>query len=257
MPAMNAWPDDAPASPSRSAKAPAAFQGTRWSVVLGARDPDSRVAQKALAELCQMYWYPLYAFVRRSGHEHHEAEDLTQGFFQHLLGKNGLAHVDPARGRFRSFLLAALKHFLAHQRERAAAQKRGGGQPLESLDLSGAEERYAAPPASPATPEALYDRGWALTLLDAVLRELREEYGGKGKATLFDALQPHLTGADDGASYAETAARLNMTEGNVKISVHRLRRRLGLLLRSQVAQTVQSETDIDEEIRYLMACVGQ
>jgi DNA-directed RNA polymerase specialized sigma24 family protein len=235
-----------------------AFEGTRWSVVLRARaGGDTPAAEAALAELCQAYWYPLYAFVRRGGIPHHEAQDLTQGYFLHLIGRDGLATVDPAKGRFRSFLLASLKHFLAHERDRAQALKRGGGQAPLPIDVSDGESRYAIEPADERTPEAAYERLWAMAVLDAALADLQQEYGGRGKADVFAALQPFLGGADAADSYASAARALQATEGNVKVMVHRLRRRFGELLRARVAHTVPSESEIDEELHYLMSCFAR
>jgi RNA polymerase sigma-70 factor (ECF subfamily) len=235
-----------------------AFQGTRWSVVIRARDGDSRAAEAALSELCRTYWYPLYAFVRRCGHAHHEAEDLTQGFFLHLIGKNGLAHVDPAKGKFRSFLLASVKHFLSNERDRAQALKRGGGEAPAPIDTAGGEDRYRREPADDRTPEDAYERMWAMTLLNETLADLQREYRDKGKADVWETLQPFLGGgAGPGDSYAGAARALRTTEGNVKVLVHRFRRRFGELLRDRVAHTVPSEPDVDEEIRHLMSCFAR
>lgn len=234
----------------------AAFQGTRWSVVVLARGTDA-AAQKALSELCRLYWYPLYAFVRRSGHGHHEAEDLTQGFFQHIIEGDGLANVNQSKGRFRSFLLSSIKNFMANERERAGTLKRGGDQVLVSIDMKDADGRYECEPADESTPETIYQRQWAMTVLGSVLNTLGKEYERKGRKELFDVLQGHIAGGDrQSVSYAEVAKRLEISEGNLKILVHRMRRRFGEILRSEIAQTVESNSDVDGEIRHLMSCLS-
>ncbi len=236
----------------------AAFAGTRWSVVIMARGKDSPAANKALSALCSLYWYPLYTFVRRSGLNHHEAEDVTQGFFQHLIGKDGLMHVDPAKGRFRSFLVSSMKNFLTNERERAGAMKRGSGRVPLSIDMATADGRYSCEPPDDSTPEVIYDRHWAMTLLETVLNIVKKEYESRGKLDIFDALHESIAGNSGGASsYAELAGRLKTTEGNLKIMVHRLRRQFGETLRKEIAQTVESDADIDDEIRHLMACISK
>ena len=234
-----------------------AFQDTRWSVVIRARDGDPHRAGAALAELCQAYWYPLYVFVRRRGSRHHEAEDMTQGFFCHLIERHGLAHVDPGKGRFRSFLLSSLAHYLSNERDRAQALKRGGGQPPLPLDCAGGDDRYRREPVDDVTPEVAYERAWALTLLDDTMKRLRQEYVARGKEAIFSALQTHLGGSGSDESYADVAGALGVSEGNLKVLVHRLRRRFGEVLRERVADTVQAETEIDEEIRHLMSCFSR
>jgi len=233
----------------------AAFAGTRWSVVMKARDKDAPEARAALSELCRMYWYPLYSFVRRSGYGHHEAEDMTQGFFQHLIGRDGFAHVDPAKGRFRSFLISSMKNFLANERERAGAKKRGGGQIHVSIDMADADGRYSCEPADNSTPESIFDRQWAMAVLERVINVLKKEYGDKGRGDIFAALQDSITGSAAEASYTEIAKRLDTSEGNLKIMIHRLRRRFGETLRGEILQTVESDADVDGEIRHLMSCL--
>jgi RNA polymerase sigma-70 factor (ECF subfamily) len=235
-------------------QAQASFQGTRWSVVIAARDKAAPGGDKALSELCRIYWYPLYAYVRASGHGHHQAEDMTQGFFLHLLGKDGLSRVDPGKGKFRSFLLVSMKHYLANEWERASAAKRGGGLAPLSIDMALGESKYQWEPAAPATPEVLYERSWALTVLDGVLKDLKGEYENKGKAETFDALERFVSCTEPEKSYAQVAAELKTSEGNVKVLVYRLRRRFAEILREHVADTVESDREIDEEIRCLMAC---
>jgi RNA polymerase sigma-70 factor (ECF subfamily) len=228
------------------------FQATRWSVVLAAAGD----ADAALAALCRAYWFPLYAFIRRQGVAPHDAEDLTQGFFAHLLGKGALAHVDRAKGRFRTFLLASLKHFLADERDRAHAQKRGGGQPAISLDACAAEERYALEPRDELSPDRLFDRRWAVAVIEQALARLDAEYAAAGKSELFAELKPLLTGGGGTRPYAEIGATLGMNEGAVKIAVHRLRQRYRAALRAEIAETVGSAEDVEAELRYLLEALG-
>jgi RNA polymerase sigma-70 factor (ECF subfamily) len=239
--------------PSATQTGAGRFEMTRWSIVLAARG-DEAAAREAMAYLCTNYWYPLYAFVRRQRHDPHDAHDLTQAFFARLLEKGWLDDVSREKGRFRSFLLAAMKHFLSNERDRDRAIKRGGGKPLISLDAQDAESRYATEPRDDATPERIFDRRWALTLLETVLNRLRAEMTAGGKAALFDSLKPTLAGEQSG--YAAVAARLGMTEGAVKVAAHRLRQRYRELIREEIAQTVDSENGIDEELRDLMSALG-
>ena len=223
-------------------------------MILAARGEPSPRAADAMAELCRTYWYPLYAYVRRRGHETSEAEDLTQEFFARLLAKDYLAGVDPEKGKFRAFLLASLKHFLMNEWDRSRAQKRGGGKPLVSLDALSAEGRYRLEPAHNLTAERLFERQWALTVLEQVLARLQAEWASHGRQAIFDALKGSLTGAAE-AGYAEIGDGLAMTEAAVKVAAHRLRRRYRELLREEIAQTVASPEEIDDEIRYLLSCV--
>jgi RNA polymerase sigma-70 factor (ECF subfamily) len=233
----------------------AGFAATRWTLVLtAARGNASAVATDALAELCRVYWYPLYAYLRRRGHDPHDAEDLTQGFFAHLLARQFLAEVDREKGKFRSFLLVSLKNFLADERDRAQAQKRGGGRSTIPLDGLAAESRYCLEPAHDLTPEKMFEKQWALSLLEQVLSRLHDEMTADGKAALFDALQSVLTGGK-ASTYAIIAEKLKMTEGAVKTAAHRLRRRYRELLREEIAQTVAGPEEIEEEIRYLLSCL--
>ena len=214
------------------------------------RRPD---AQAALATLCETYWPPLYAYVRRLGYKVEEAQDLTQGFFAALLEKGYLSAADRERGRFRSFLLTALKRFLSKERDRAHARKRGGKAGPISLDFEAGDSRHALEPSHDVTPEAIYERRWALTVLEMAILRLRQTYVETGKAGLFDSLKPFLTAEPDAAPYAQVARELEMTEGAMKVAVHRLRRRYRDLLRAEIAQTVADPKEIDDEQQYLLA----
>jgi DNA-directed RNA polymerase specialized sigma24 family protein len=228
-----------------------AFHTTRWSLVAAIRDPAEATARQALAELCTIYWYPVYAFIRRSGQTPDAAQDLTQGFFTQLLERGGLSGADQAKGKFRSYLLGACRHFLANEYDRATAAKRGGGQRVISIDFPDAERRYLIEPADNRTPDQLFERRWALTLLDRTLSELRDEYFAAGNDALFDRLKDSLTG--EGEAHGAVAIDLGMTEGAVKVAAHRLRKRYRERLREAVADTTD---DVDEEIRSLFAALG-
>jgi RNA polymerase sigma factor (sigma-70 family) len=232
------------------------FTTTNWSVVLVAGKTDYGRAADAMEKLCVRYWYPLYAFVRRRGSDEHEAKDLTQAFFAHLLENESLKKVDRQKGKFRSFLLAAATNFLANEWDKRQSLKRGGQYRVISLDDADAEERYRHEPAAPLTPENLYDRRWAFTLLNAVLARLKEEYIATNKAELFAKLEPRLVDAVNPGSYAEWAAGLNMSESAVRVAVHRLRRRFGELLRGEIADTVATPAEVDEELRHLFAAIA-
>jgi RNA polymerase sigma-70 factor (ECF subfamily) len=231
----------------------AGFAPTRWSVVLAAGGTTSVPAQDALATLCQAYWYPLYAYVRRQGHAPHDAEDLTQEFFRRLLEKQYLAGIRQEGGRFRSFLLTALKRFLANEWDRSRARKRGGGQTVVSLDCAEAESRLNLEAAHDLTADRIYERQWAQTLLEQVLAELRAEYNAAGRGALFDAIGGSLSQPRGAMPYADIAVRLNTTEAAVKMAVRRLRARYRELLRATIAQTVSDPEEIEEEIRHLFA----
>jgi RNA polymerase sigma factor (sigma-70 family) len=233
------------------------FATTHWSLVVAARDRDAPEAQQALAALCSTYWYPLYAFIRRQGFDADQAQDLTQEFFTRLLEKDFLQAVDPRKGKFRSFLLAACRHFLANERDRALAQKRGGGQSIVSLDFHAANDRFDQEPADPWTPERFFERQWALAVLDRVLARLRQEFERTGKSHLFDGLKFALIGERSRVPYNQLARELNLTEGAVKVAVHRVRQRYRELLREEVGQTVEEPGRIDEEIRELFAALGR
>jgi RNA polymerase sigma-70 factor (ECF subfamily) len=226
------------------------FPTTLWTVVLHAGQNEPAQAQAALAQLCEGYWYPLYYFIRRRGYSPHDAQDLTQAFFAHLLEKRGLGRVDPEQGRFRTFLLASLKNFLANDWDRTNALKRGGGQTIVSLQQESAESRYQLEPSHDLTPERLFERQWALTLLDQVLAALRDEYHSEGKGVLFEELKAALIGQAGG--YADIAARLGQSKGAIKVVVHRLRSRYRELMRARIAETV-GEGDVEDEMRHLLA----
>ena len=234
----------------------ARFVTTHWSVVLVAGRTDSTRAQNALARLCQTYWYPLYAYVRRRGHSPHDAQDLTQEFFARLLERHTLAIADPNRGRFRSFLLSTMNHFLAHEWEKVRAQKRGGGCQILSLDLAQAEERYDLEPADNSSPDKLFDKHWATALLEEVLNQLEAEYQQAGKAELFAALKQTLTGTRESQPYAVLATRLGMNEAAVKVAVHRLRKRYRELLRAEITNIVADPEQADDELRHLVTSLA-
>jgi len=235
---------------------PQQFQTTCWSVILAARDGESHEARDALAALCGAYWYPLYAFVRRKGYDPEASQDLVQGFFTRLLEKRDLACVDRAKGKFRSFLMAACTHYLANERDKERAQKRGGNRPPISLDALTAEGRYCREPAHDLTPERLFDRQWALTLLDQVLNQLELEMSLAGKGRQFAALQPALLGGAQRVPYAEIAAALSISEDAARAAAHRLRRRYRELLRDLVARTVNDPADVDDEINMLYTALS-
>jgi len=232
------------------------FATTRWSLVLAAGRDSTGSASAALSELCELYWRPVYAFARRQGHDVQDAEDLTQAFFTRLLEKHVVQAADPQRGRFRSFLLASFKHFVANERDRAHAQKRGSGKVMVGLDFESAEARYAAEPADTLTPEAVFERQWALAILDRVLATLRDECVNAGKADIFDRVRDLLGGDRSPGGYAAIAESLGTTEGAVKVNVHRLRRRYRDLLRAEIEATVSNSSEIDEELGFLMSAIS-
>jgi DNA-directed RNA polymerase specialized sigma24 family protein len=234
----------------------ARFPSTCWSRVVAAADPDGPDARAALAELCALYWFPVYALVRRKGHDADAALDLTQDYFARLLEKPVLAAADRNKGRFRAFLLTDCVYFLANAHDRAARLKRGGGRTFVPIDSSAAEGRFAAEPSHNLTPERLFERDWALSLLNAVFDALRGEYASQGKLAAFEALKPVLEGGSGAVRYNEVAIRLETTEGAVKVAVHRLRKRYKALLREQIAATVNEPADVDDEIRALFDALG-
>ena len=227
------------------------FATTHWTVVLAAGGKATPEADVALAELCRTYWYPLYAYVRRRGCSREDAEDLTQGFFARLLQRNYLAGVNSDKGRFRAFLLAALKHYLANEWDRAARLKRGGEAPHLSLDWQDADTRYAHDVTDPLSPDRAYDRAWAVTLLERVIGRLEDENGREGKALLFATLKPFLTVGKKAIPYADAAAALTLAEPAVRVAVHRLRRQYRNLLRDEIAQTLADPAQVDAEMRAL------
>ena len=235
----------------------ASFKTTHWSVVLAATDPATEAAAGALETLCRSYWYPLYSFLRRQGYRPHDAQDLTQSFFAHLLAKDALKKVDRRHGKFRSFLLASLKNAMANEWDKQQALKRGGHLSIISIDAEVGEERFRRESSHEVTPDKAFEQSWAIVLLEDVLERLRGEYLADNKSALFEALQPCISGDKGIVSYADVAGRLNMTEGAVKMAVLRLRRRFGELLRAEIANTVTRPEEIDEEIRALFAAVVQ
>ncbi len=231
------------------------FHTTRWTVVLAAGDKDRPDARTALETLCGAYWYPLYAYARRRGRPLQEAQDLTQAFFTDLIEKNTVGAADRSRGRFRAFLLGAFKRFASREYERARARKRGGGCATLRLDFDEGERRYALEPSHELTPERVYDRQWAMMLLEGVLDRLREEMVAARKERLFEALKAFLTGVDDLPAYREVAGQLGMTEGAVKVAVHRLRGRYREILRGAIADTVETTDEVDREISDLLGAL--
>jgi RNA polymerase sigma-70 factor (ECF subfamily) len=231
------------------------FATTRWSIVVAAGGHASTESQEALATLFQSYWYPLYAYVRRRGYQPAEAQDLTQAFFAQLLEKGVLAAADQKRGKFRSFLLASLNHFLANQNRAARAEKRGGGKTVHSLDFADGERLYGMEPADHATPEQIFQRRWAMTLLHRAVDKLHDEYEQSNRLHVFEALKCYLGGETGRVPYREIAQQLEATEGAIKVAVHRLRRRCRELLRQEIAHTVDSPDDIDEELQNLFLAI--
>ncbi|MBI2947188.1 MAG: sigma-70 family RNA polymerase sigma factor [Verrucomicrobia bacterium] len=234
-------------------KGGAQFATTHWTVVLAAVERSSPQASDALGKLCQTYWYPLYAFVRRQGYTADDAQDLTQEFFCRLFEKNYLADVRREKGKFRTFLLAAMKHFLANERVRSRRIKRGGGRTLLSLEDGQAEQRYLLDPENDLSPEKLYEQRWATTIMEQALTRLREKCERTGKSTQFQLLKNFLTTEPNDGDYAAIATRLKISPGAVGVAVHRLRHRYGELIRAEIAQTVAQPADIDDELRYLYA----
>jgi RNA polymerase sigma factor (sigma-70 family) len=227
------------------------FPETQWSLVLRAGGPVDRSAREALDLLCSAYWYPIYALIRRKGNNPHEALDLTQGYFCQLLEKGALATLDPRKGRFRAFLLTDCSHFLIDEHRRATAQRRGGGQTILSIDARTAEGRYLNEPGHDLTPERIFERNWARTLLERVLSLIKNEYVKAGKSVTFEQLKLVLVEAPRTIPYAEIARRLGSTEDAIATAVHRLRKRYKETLRREIAATVADPADIDDEIRAL------
>jgi RNA polymerase sigma-70 factor (ECF subfamily) len=250
--ATNLTPVSAPEPPGG-----AAFTTTHWSVVLEAGNEESPRATEALGQLCRIYWRPLYAYVRRRGYSPHEAPDLVQEFFARVIEKNYFGAADRHRGRFRTFLLASMEHFLAKEWQRAHRIKRGGEVTFLSLDDRSAETLEREEPADEVTAEKLYDRRWALALLEQALARLRAEYTESGRGPVFEELAVVLSGDKAEVSYAELGARLGLSEGAVKVAVHRLRQRYGELVRAQVADTVSRTEQVDEELQHLFAALGR
>ncbi|MEM7305218.1 MAG: hypothetical protein AAF682_01045 [Planctomycetota bacterium] len=233
------------------------FLTTRWSVVLAVGDPDPASARDALLSLCEGYWYPVYAYIRRRGSGADEAADLTQGFFARLVEKRDLGGASPERGRFRAFLLAAVRNFMANERDRAAAAKRGGGVTPLSFDFEGADTRYALEPADERTPEHVFERSWALALLDRAYEALRSDYEASGRGEIFDALKEALQGSAPARPYAELAGETGMTVAAVKVAVHRLRRRWKERLRAEIAGTVSTDEEAEAELGALFEALSR
>jgi RNA polymerase sigma-70 factor (ECF subfamily) len=231
------------------------FASTRWSIVAAASSGESAEARAALTVLCQTYWYPLYAYARRRLAHAEDARDLTQEFFARLLEKDYLQAADARRGKFRSFLLTAFQRFLVKEHARSTAQKRGGGRRPVSLEFQDGEDRYRHEPADRTTPETLFERRWALTLLEQALARLRQEFTASGKEQLFEALKGTLTGDGSSEPYERIGRDLGLSEAAVKTAAHRLRRRYQELLRAEVSQTVTSSAEVEDEIRDLFAAV--
>jgi len=244
------------ASGTEPGSADAWFKTTHWSSVLHAADSNDPAAEASLARLCQIYWYPLYYYARRLGHSREDAQDLTQEFLTRLVHKEYLKGVKQEKAKFRSFLLVALKGFLANEWDRAHRRKRGGGQELLSFDAQDTENRFLAEPMEEMSPEKAFERRWALALLSQVLARLETEFCASNKAPLFQELKALLSGEETDSSYAEIGQRFGMSESNIKVTVHRLRRRYRELLREEVTSTVASPQEINEEIRHLFATLS-
>jgi RNA polymerase sigma-70 factor (ECF subfamily) len=232
------------------------FNSTHWSRVVLAAQANSPEGDSALAELCRVYWQPLYFFVRRQGQNPEDAQDLVQGFFARLLEKKYLKDADREKGKFRSFLLVAFKRFMADERDRANRLKRGGGQPTLSLDAGSAESCYVTEPADQMTPERIFDQRWAMALLEQIRTRLKGEFTADGKARVFEELRVFLSGEKVETSYAEVGQRLGLGESNVKVTVHRLRQRYRELLREEIGKTVASPEAVNEEIKALFSALA-
>jgi RNA polymerase sigma-70 factor (ECF subfamily) len=230
---------------------PSEFPTTRWTLVVAASDPKRKEVRSALASLCENYWYPLYAYLRRRGYPADQAQDLTQEFFIRVLEGRYLDRADPEKGRFRAFLLTSLKFFVADEEDRNRAQKRGGGA-LLPLEFSSGEERYQREPAHDETPERIFERRWALSVLDRVVEKLRDEFVRHGRAEHFERLKVFLLGRSD-APYAALAHELNTSEGALKVAIHRLRKRYRELFRQEIADTVADPAEVESELRFLAA----
>ena len=256
MTTSRATGDESGTPPWGEASHRAVFATTHWSVVLAARSSDAPQARASLEKLCQTYWFPLYAYVRRRGYSQADAEDLTQEFFTRILEGDWLTRVDRQRGRFRSFLLASISYFLANEWNKSRRQKRGGGRVM-SLPFGTADTSCRWEPADHVTPEQTFEWRWAVALLNQVMDRLRAENSRQGKAVLFEELKPCLLGERSEQPYATLAAKLGMTEGSVKVAVHRLRQRYRQLLREEIANTVAAPGEIDEEMRHLFAVLAR
>ena len=232
------------------------FTTTQWSLVLAAQDGAGTRARRALTDLCDAYWFPLYAYVRSRGNDPDQARDLTQGYFAHLLEKEILKGVEPSAGRFRAYLLASMKHFLSHEYRKERTLKRGGGTDTISLDARRAEDRWAQEPSDRLDPEQVFERRWALTILERALDRLGSERADMDQDQQFELLSPHLTGQHPRIPFREVASSLEMTETAVRGAMYRLRQRYGQLIREEIAETVADREDVDDEVRHLLAVVG-
>ena len=233
------------------------FNTTHWSVVVAAGEEGSEQAALALSKLCQTYWFPVYAFIRKRGHSPEQSQDFTQEFFAVFLEKNYVTKAARDRGRFRAFLMSSVQNFLHNQYDKAQTQKRGGGQKLLSLDYDKAEERYRIEPVEESDPATIFEQQWAATLLDEALNRLRDEFGAEGRVGLFENLEAHLWGDVESIPYADLAQKSGLTEGNIKKIAHRMRQRCRELLREEIAQTVAMPGEVDDEIQHLMRIVCQ
>ena len=232
------------------------FCTTQWSMVLAAGEVMGPRSRQALEALCRAYWYPLYAYVRRRGHSAGDAQDLVQGFFLRLIEKNIVANADPERGRFRSYLLKSIQFYMANEWDRARAKKRGGGRTTIPLDSLVAEQRFGSEPSHAMTAERLFDRRWALTLLEQVLAQLKAQYLQKGTRNTFDRLKAFIGGDVPGVTYKQVGQELGMSESAVKVAVHRLRKKYGELLRAAIAQTLANPLEVDDEINHLFSILA-
>jgi RNA polymerase sigma factor (sigma-70 family) len=235
---------------------PEAFNTTSWTLVMEAARPGEKESLKALSKICQVSWYPIYAFIRRLGYNQADAEDLAQGFFEHVLQNNVLAHADKERGRFRSFLLGSLRNFVSNEERKYRAEKRGGRVTFVSVDAQEGEDSYQREIAHPETPEKIFQRSWAEQLLQRALDSLKADYERANKLRMFEALYPYLTCHANPPSYQELAETLKMSSGTVAVAVFRMRKRYGELLRKEIALTVEDQTDVEQEIRVLLEALA-
>ena len=233
------------------------FQTTRWTVVLAARNRRAPGYEEALSRLCESYWHPLYCYVRHQGISVEDAQDLVQGFFARLIEKNSLKDFERSESKFRSFLLVSLNNFLANEWNRAKAQKRGGGKPMLSLDVGSGEGRYIPEATSDLSPEKLYEKRWAMALLDKVVARLKAEYSSVGKSELFRLFVEYLVPGTSRTPYRKIASQVGMSEGAVKVAIHRLRKRYREILRDEVAQTLTDNEKVEDEIKYLFTLFGK